>query len=65
MKIYVAAVQSLRKTERGGQNRMKTQFTMVFFSVPAHPPPLPPAPLMLMYFFGLAYQGKDIMFRSL
>jgi hypothetical protein len=33
VKIYVAAVEALRKMERGGQNRMKLKFTtkMVHF----------------------------------
>jgi hypothetical protein len=47
VKIYVAAVEALRKKERGGQNRMKLWFTrekkMVLFCVsPGSSSPFPP-----------------------
>jgi hypothetical protein len=66
VKKYVAAVQAFRKTERGGVktgwNSVYCQKKWCFAQFHPNPSPPPPAPWMLMYFFGLAYQGKNIMF---
>jgi len=44
VKIYVAAVEALRKKERGGQNRMKPEKKKWCFSE-FHQAPPPPSPL--------------------